>query len=202
MLATQPPAGQSPPASTSVSSRGTEGPADIVLADLIDDAVLGVTAKGALLAANRAAHRLLEAREGIEMIGGLPLPVDTRLRLLWPEALREAAAGRRRLLWSRDEQGRSISLQPGPAAVPVVVRVGDDPNGRLRRLWAYAHATGLSAQETRVLEALVEGEDPATIAGRHQVAMATVRSQIRGVLAKAGVNGMRELLAQVMRVLR
>jgi DNA-binding NarL/FixJ family response regulator len=80
--------------------------------------------------------------------------------------------------------------------------LGDDPNGRLRRLWAYAHATGLSAQETRVLEALVEGEDPATIAGRHQVAMATVRSQIRGVLAKAGVNGMRELLAQVMRVLR
>lgn len=170
------------------------------LADLIDDPWLALSADGALLGANRAARRLLQVGDTLMLERGRVMPVDLRLRVTWRAALDEARAGRRRLLLSREAAARSLSLQPGGANAPVLLRVGDDSTGRLRRLWAYAQANALSAQETRVLEALADGESPVGVARRHQVRVSTVRTQIRGIVTKARVGGMRELLAHMARV--
>jgi DNA-binding CsgD family transcriptional regulator len=171
------------------------------LAEFVDEPWLGLAADGLLLGANRAARRLLEANEVLRVErGGRVAPVDATLAAGWRDALAEVRAGRRRLLWGSAPDARAIVMQPGGDAMPVVVRVGDDSIGRLRRLWAFAHSVGLSAQETRVLEGLVAGLGPADIAKRHEVAIATVRTQVRGVLSKTQVRGMRELLALVARV--
>jgi DNA-binding CsgD family transcriptional regulator len=170
------------------------------LADLIDDPWLALSVDGALLGANRAARLLLQAGDTLMLERGRVVPADLRLRVSWRAALGEARAGRRRLLWSREADARSLLLQPGLANAPVLLRVGDDSTGRLRRLWAYAQANALSAQETRVLEALADGESPAGVARRHQVGISTVRTQIRGIVTKTRVGGMRELLAHMARV--
>ena len=170
------------------------------IAELVDEPWLALGHDAELLGANRAARRLLDGGEPLVLDRGRVVPSDPRVRAMWRASLAEVRAGRRRLLWSREPDARSILLQPGEGSTPVIARVGDDPIGRLRRLWAYAHAIGLSAQETRVLEGLVAGDGPAEIAARHEVAIATVRTQIRGVLTKARVGGMRELLAQVVRL--
>ena len=170
------------------------------LADLIDDPWLALSADGALLGANRAARLLLQAGDTLMLERGRVVPADLRLRVTWRAALDEARAGRRRRLWSREADARSLLLQPGGVNAPVLLRVGSDTTGRLRRLWAFAQATGLSAQETRVLEALADGESPAGVARRHQVEISTVRTQIRGIVTKTRVRGMRELLAHMARV--
>jgi DNA-binding CsgD family transcriptional regulator len=170
------------------------------LADLIDDPWLALSADGALLGANRAALRLLQAGDTLVLERGRVVPADLQLRVTWRVALDEARAGRRRLLWSSEADARSLSLQPGGANAPVLLRVGGDATGRLRQLWAYAQANALSAQETRVLEALADGESPAGVARRHQVGISTVRTQIRGIVTKTRVGGMRELLAHMARV--
>lgn len=166
----------------------------------LDEPWLGLDADGRLLAANRAARRLLDTADLLKVDRTRVVPVAPRLQFGWRDALAEVRAGRRRMLWSGDSEARSILMQPGCETVPVILRVGDDAIGRLRRLWAFAHAIGLSAQETRVLEGLVAGDGPAEIAARHEVAIATVRTQVRGVLGKAQVRGMRELLALVARL--
>lgn len=171
------------------------------LAEFVDEPWFGLAADGLLLGANRAARRLLEANEVLRVErGGRVAPVDATLAAGWRDALAEVRAGRRRLLWGGAPDARAIVMQPGGDSMPVVVRIGDDSIGRLRRLWAFAHSVGLSAQETRVLEGLVAGLGPAEIAERHEVAIATVRTQVRGVLSKTQVRGMRELLALVARV--
>jgi len=183
-----------PPIPAHAAVAGTE------LADLIDDPWLALSGDGALLGANRAARLLLQAGDTLVLERGRIVPADLRLRVSWRAALDEARAGRRRLLWSREAEARSLLLQPGGANAPVLLRVGDDSTGRLRRLWAYAQANALSAQETRVLEALADGESPAGVARRHLVGISTVRTQIRGIVTKARVGGMRELLAHMARV--
>jgi DNA-binding CsgD family transcriptional regulator len=170
------------------------------LADLIDEPLLGLGQDGALLAANRAAWRLLDRGDTLALVDGRPMPADAVLRGRWPAALAEAARGRRALLWARGEFARPIVLQPGAPSTPVVLRVGRDAFGRLRMVGAYAQSIGLTAQETRVLEAIVDGDAPSAIAARHRVSIATVRTQVRSVIAKAGVRGMRELVVAVVRL--
>jgi DNA-binding CsgD family transcriptional regulator len=194
------PSGHSGPSGAVPLAAAVSIPAFAGLADLIDDAWLVLSADGGLIGANRAARRLLQAGDTLTIDRGRVVPADPRVRATWRLALDEARAGRRRLLWSRDAEARAVSLQPGGPGAPVLVRIGEDATGRLRRLWAYAQAIGLSAQETRVLEALSDGESPAGVARRHEVGIATVRTQIRGLVTKARVRGMRELLAHMARV--
>lgn len=171
------------------------------LIDLIEEPLFGLSADGALLVANRAAWRVLDQADTLVLHGGRPVPVDEEMQVGWRAALADAHAGRRRLLWLRGRaDARSVLLQPGAAGVAaVLVRLGRDAAGRSRLVAAYAATVGLTLQETRVLEAIVEGHSPDAVAQRHRVSIATVRTQIRNMTVKAGVTGMRELIADVLR---
>ena len=136
-------------------SQPTPGLADAAvagqdLADLIDDPWLALSADGALLGANRAARRLLQVGDTLVLERGRVVPADLRLRVTWRAALDEARAGRRRLLWSREADARSLLLQPGGVNAPVLLRVGGDTTGRLRRLWAGALPGSLPPAEVAV----------------------------------------------------
>jgi hypothetical protein len=173
-----------------------------LLADLVDESLLGLDAAGTLLSANRAALRLLESGDTLAPRGGRPRPIDPALRERWAAALAEAADGRRRLLRPSDPAARTLSLQPGSVLVPVLVRVGPDRSGRLRTLWAWAQAVGLGAHETRAVEAVLEGEPPAEIAEHDGTTVEVVRGDLRAALAKAGVRGPLDLAAELVRAPR
>lgn len=173
-----------------------------LLADLVDEPLLGLDAAGTLLSANRAALRLLESGDTLAPRGGRPRPIDPALRERWAAALAEAADGRRRLLRPSDPAARTLSLQPGSVLVPVLARVGPDRSGRLRTLWAWAQAVGLGAHETRAVEAVLEGEPPAEIAEHDVTTVEVVRGDLRAALAKAGVRGPLDLAAELVRAPR
>lgn len=171
------------------------------LSDLSDEPLMGLSADGVLLLANAAAIRLIERGDTFVLRDGRPVPLDPAIAAGWRAALLDALAGHRRLLWGRGPPpGRPVLLRPGPADVaPVVARTGRDADGLRAVIDAYAGAIGLTPQEARVVEGLAQGESPGTIARRHRVSIATVRTQIRNATLKAGVAGMRELVADVLR---
>jgi DNA-binding CsgD family transcriptional regulator len=173
-----------------------------LLADLVDEPLLGLDAAGMLLSANRAALRLLESGDTLAPCGGRPCPVDPALRERWAAVLAEAAAGRRRLLRPSDPAARTLALQPGSVIVPVLVRVGSDRSGRLRTLWAWAHAVGLGAHETRAVETVLEGESPAEIGEHDGTTVEAVRGDLLAALAKAGVRGPHDLAVELARAPR
>jgi DNA-binding CsgD family transcriptional regulator len=61
----------------------------------------------------------------------------------------------------------------------------------------FARTQGLTPAETEVLKALCRGDQPATIAHRHGVAISTVRTQIGSIRAKTGAANIRALVRQV-----
>ena len=61
----------------------------------------------------------------------------------------------------------------------------------------FARAHGLTPAETRVLEALAQGEQPREIAQAFDVGLATVRTQITCIRNKVGADSIRELLRMV-----
>jgi DNA-binding CsgD family transcriptional regulator len=63
---------------------------------------------------------------------------------------------------------------------------------------SYARQHGFTAAETAVLEALVAGRSPATIAGAKGVQLSTVRTQIGQLRMKCGAHSIRELLDRVL----
>lgn len=62
---------------------------------------------------------------------------------------------------------------------------------------AVAELFGLTAAETRVLGALLEGKSPAEMAAGFGISVATVRTQISGVLGKTGAKGQGEVVRMV-----
>lgn len=171
------------------------------LVDLLDEPLIGLAADGALADANAAAWRAFARGDTLVLKASRPRPTDDALQARWCAAIGDACAGRRRLLWSSRPGSRSIALHPGSPGTPVVVRVGRDGAGLLRMLWAYGHAIGLTAQETRVLEGLADGEAPAAIAAALDVKVSTVRSQVSAIISKAGVRDTRELIAELARLI-
>ena len=190
-----------PTATPSDPARAMERDDPSGLLALCDAPLLGLDGDGALVVANRAGWRLLERADTLAVRDGRPMPADPALAARWRDALHDAMSGRRRMLCSKRPEARPILVRPCPGAgtgagpvagvVRVVVRLGRDEAGRLDALRSYADSIGLTGQETRVLEALVDGETPSGIALRHRVSIATVRTQIRMTVQKAGVRGAR-----------
>jgi DNA-binding CsgD family transcriptional regulator len=81
-----------------------------------------------------------------------------------------------------------------------LVVIGDAIGPRPERAQAWREAYGLSEAESRVALRLFEGLAPSVIAARHEVSLATVRSQLRSLMAKTGTRRQSQLLLALARV--
>jgi DNA-binding CsgD family transcriptional regulator len=171
--------------------------------DEIDYGVLLLADSGAVLHINHAARAEFDDRHPLQLLGG-------RLHARQPgdvarlhEALAGARRGLRKLL-SLGEAGHRIGISIVPLAAfgrdggqATLLLLGKRAVcERLTVQW-FARAHSLTLTETRVLEALCEGDQPRDVAARHRVGMATVRSQIGSIRAKTGAESIRELVRRV-----
>lgn len=178
--------------------------------DCVDYPMLCVAADRSVLVANRAAQdELGDASHPLKLVAGSLHVRDAGDVAPLQRAMRDALSmGLRRL----------VVLGEGatPLAVAVLPLPADEATGSTpavaggvllvfgkRRLceslstdW-FARERGLTAAETRVLQALTTGLRPKQIAQRQGVALSTVRTQVRNVRLKTGAQSIRELLAQV-----
>jgi pimeloyl-ACP methyl ester carboxylesterase/DNA-binding CsgD family transcriptional regulator len=160
-------------------------------------AALVVDRSGSIVAANRAAQRLLNARVGSPFM----LPVDDAdMQLLLRSLRSHEAAG---------EPGERLLLLSGLAPdAPVLVRIlaaigGDDqlvglftsilnwPNHLSAQL---QEAFGLTRSEVEVLRDITLGQTVKMIAERSGRSEPTVRTHVKAILGKAGVRSQLELV--------
>lgn len=165
---------------------------------------------GQVLHANHAARASLNAQHPLQLTGR-----ELRARLqkdaaALHQALHAAAhRGLRRLLTiGEGAQRAGIAVVPlpgvgsgpahdGPATLLVLGR--REVCGDLS-VQGFAREHRLSPSEVQVLQALCEGCSPNEIAARHEVKIATVRTQIANIRAKTGAESIRDLVQQVARL--
>lgn len=170
--------------------------------DEIDYGLLLLAEDGTVMHINHAART--------EMDAGYPLQLrGDRLHARHPGdvgelegALAGARRGLRKLL-SLGEAGQRVGISIVPlggrsdgSRVTLLMMGKRTVCERLSVQW-FARTHALTPTETRVLEALCEGDEPREVAERHAVGMATVRSQIRSIRLKTGAESIRELVRRV-----
>lgn len=180
-----------------------DAPFDLDLAQaVLDHLNFGVALFGKgtrLLFINRAAQNECARFPGLRVEGDT-LVLDEPARNDFLRALRSARDG----VWSfvqLERQGQRLVLGLRPARpssalgdTPVLVTFGiRDPSDQLS-IHFFARACGLSPTEADVVRRLSEGLSPKEIAHQHEVALSTVRTQLRCVRTKTGARNITELV--------
>ncbi|MFN3817136.1 helix-turn-helix transcriptional regulator [Brevundimonas sp.] len=142
---------------------------------------------GVLTTACEASRRGFEAALAQALAGGAPPCAVAVRRLLSDDRLFLEAA----------PLPRSGTLHFGPRALIIVRGSGAD---EVRVAGAARSLYGLSASEAVVAAQLAAGLSPAAIAHRRQVAVGTVRTQVRQIYQKVGVSSQLELVARLPRL--
>ncbi|MEZ5650963.1 MAG: hypothetical protein R3E87_10490 [Burkholderiaceae bacterium] len=160
--------------------------------------IMALSHEGHLLWANQAGHaELIQARR-VCRVGDQVVPSAPLLHEHWRQSLGRArrvatlllkADLQVRLLPMWDEARASQTAAPIVLAMLSPARQTDDA-----LLMSMAEHLHLTQAERAVLRALIAGRSPAAIASERRVALCTVRSQIRGLLAKSGLGTIRDLL--------
>ncbi|TWO71712.1 helix-turn-helix transcriptional regulator [Caenimonas sedimenti] len=169
----------------------------------IDYGLILVSPAGTLQHANHLArHELARNRflgvEAGSIVGQTPLQTEELLR-----GVRSASLGRRQML----------TLRNGPQALPVACvplshpQAGESASVLLMlarqsgtqnlAITFFARTHGLSPAEQSVLRLLCDGMDVQEIAQAHRVSENTVRTQVRSLRDKTGINSMRLLVQRV-----
>lgn len=149
--------------------------------------------------------------DGIELVpsllaAALPVVVCTgvRDRLRWAECLAAGAAA----VVSKERDltalaGAVTAVLAGVPATPPADRqqlLAELRTARRRRTAELGPFADLTTREADVLAALVDGRSVAGIASERVVAVSTVRSQVRAILRKLGVNSQLEAIARARQV--
>jgi DNA-binding CsgD family transcriptional regulator len=163
----------------------------------------------------QAAEVLITTRRGLELKGG-------SLRACWPEEAKalndaiEAAVNSRMqlgpavlrtvIIRGREHNTAPLVLDVFPLPsqpyqltfAPRVLVVARGPRGeRARRTAVLQAAYALTAAEVQITEYLVEGQPAEFIAAKRGVSVATVRTQIKVIMAKLGVSRQVELVVRL-----
>ncbi|SFM05080.1 helix-turn-helix transcriptional regulator [Variovorax sp. OV329] len=180
---------------------------DVDLAQaVLDHLSVGVALFGRgtqLLFINRAALNHCRRFPGLRVDAGALVLQDDRSRNEFLRALRSARDG----VWSFVQiaggaERLILGLRPARGApvaadTPVLVTFGmRDPSEQLS-IHFFARACGLSPAEAEVVRRLSEGLSPKEIARCHDVALSTVRTQLRCVRTKTGARNITELVRAV-----
>jgi DNA-binding NarL/FixJ family response regulator len=149
---------------------------------------------------NEAARRSLDRRVPLRIVDGR-LTASATAGADWvAKAIRAAATIKQHEARSfLTPEGESVTASIAAAGVveqglwggerPIAVVVIDDPRDRPRNIRSrLAKAFALTTAEADVLSAMMEGLTAEEIAARRSVAVTTVRSQIRQIMMKMGVN--------------
>lgn len=191
------------------AAQPAEAPEQALVAalDCFAHAMFALRPDATLIHANRAAAELLQQGWPFLLTPYQKLrPQRQAWRAPFTAALREAGAGQPQPLhWvekSGEESLRSVHavLRPmsGHGAQPVVrgvlLLVSPAPD-TVFDISGFAATYRLSKAETRVLEALMHGDQAEEAAQRLQVGVSTVRSQIAAIRKKAGYDSVSSLLA-------
>jgi DNA-binding NarL/FixJ family response regulator len=171
--------------------------------DEVDYGMLMLDDKGQVVYRNHAAGLQLDAEHPLQVgpQGVRSLRPQDQTKLL--EALSSARRGLRRLLQLGEaEQRVSVAVVPLTAAhagspAATLLLLGKRRVCQQLSVLGFARLTGMTAAETRVLEALCAGVDPTDIAKRRAVKMSTVRTQINRIREKCGAASIREVVQQV-----
>lgn len=171
-----------------------------------DDAILIVTPTAHVLYANAAARAFGQAGGVLALRLGRLSSDDGEIDPALQGAVRRACAGRGGAVLELDRMAGGVFLlavdpfRAGDRPL-ACVRVRDQA-AHLQRVIGQARATfALTAAETRLAEALARGVSPATYAAGRGVAISTVRSQIRSLLAKTGSSGQLDMIRRLTRSL-
>ncbi len=171
--------------------------------DEVDYGMLMVDALGQVLYRNHAALQQLDAEHPLQLgpQGLRSLRAQDQVPL--QEALAAGRRGLRKLLQLGEaEQRVSVAVVPlaaasagGPPAT--LLLLGKRRVCQQLSVLGFVRLAGMTAAETRVLEALCAGVEPTEIAKRRAVEMSTVRTQINRIREKCGAASIREVVQQV-----
>jgi len=170
-------------------------------------AALLVDERAGIVAANRSAMEL-EGRQNLFQLGdGALRPVLPRARQQLLDAL-EGGEGKRAGFDSIALANENLSLSLK------IIAIEHEPHRRYNNVWLvliaetgfnrdisgeHLQATyGLTAAEVRLTQGLVAGKELKALAGEFEVSYNTVRSQLRSVLGKMGIQRQSELIKKVL----
>lgn len=179
-----------------------------LLAQALDEVDFGVVLLDDtchVLHANHAASLELQGEHPMVLVDGqLCLRLVADQRQLKDAVAAASRRGLRRLLTLGDDRLKArVSVVPLRTAgaksggLPVMLALAKAQVCANLTVQGFARAHRLSAGEEQVLEALCRGELPNDIAGRHGVAISTVRTQIANIRTKTGASSIRALVQQV-----
>lgn len=191
--------------------RGPERRGDVLmqrwLARMLDEAEHGmllITPHGTLRHANQPGRQELALGCSLRLVRQVvqtPL-ADQQSALAC--ALADASRGKRRLL-TLGHNGHALPVAAVPMASEddahaalVLLVLGKRQPCETLSLDFFARGQGLTSAETKVLQALCNGDRPKDIARQFGVAVSTIRTQISSIRAKTQTSGIRELVDRVM----
>lgn len=172
--------------------------------DLLEDnpdAILLCDPAGRVMHRNRSARRLPVECCRITRDGVLGLS-DRTTEASFHDALEQVARHRtlRRLhVARRGKLPFRIDLAPAPASGGVVVTIVDLERRLVDRVEAARRDYGFTPSECALAESLMRGRTPDAHAALRGTSIATVRTQLRSMLDKAGVGRQPELVALIGR---
>ena len=172
--------------------------------DAMDYGVLMLTEQGRLLYSNQAGREALASGGPLSCQDEQVLAERERDELVLADALTAAATrGLRRLLCiGSGTQALSVAVLPLelsgglPSGACLMLLSRPEACPQLSLQW-FASAHGLTPAESRVMQALAQGNEPREIASSFDVGLATVRTQIGSIRSKVGADSIRELLRQL-----
>ena len=168
------------------------------LLDEDPDAILVTSSAGSVQYQNAAAARMIGARMGLTLASGSILSAsDARQAAELAQALRWACAGKGgralTIMWGERAFLLEVDSLGGPHEGFAIVRVRNEAERLSRAVARATHAYALSKAEARLAEALLAGMTAKNYAEQRGVALTTVRSQVRSLFNKTGVNRQAEL---------
>jgi DNA-binding CsgD family transcriptional regulator len=181
--------------------------------DTLANGVVLVDTDGVLVHANRAAHALLAAQDGLRLARGGSIAASNPKAAGKFQAMIAHAAGRlgpavAGSIGLPRGQGRPLFVRaiPGPPAIragenaAAVVLLIRDPEQKLEVAASALSALGLTPAEARLTAALVAGHSVADYATQAGLSPHSVRSLLKTVLAKTGTHRQSELVLLALQV--
>lgn len=194
-----------PAAPTNGAAPPPDPPSEAALSAAVDALaypMLALLPDGLLLHANLAARELLTQGKPLELAPDRRVaPRLAGQRGGFTSALQSASNGQaQQMAWADGDLTVHAILRPlaeptpGAPAPPVLVMLAP-PQATVFDASGFANTHELSAAETRVLEALLHGQQAEVTAQRLGVGVATVRTQIASIRRKTGHDSVASLLA-------